>query len=224
MSFTLRANNAGLAPTFGAVTVTDTLPAGLSALSFGGPGWSCTLSPLQCGRSDVLSAGGSYPDLSLVVRASVGATGNVTNAASVLAPAEGSVNTGNNGASDVLTVQPKPNVTLSKTVRNVSTGGAAGTNASVRPGQTLEYCVRFQNTGGDAPGFTLQDDAPANTTALPSAYGPGLAAQLTLGSTTTLTGALDADAATLIGSRLTYTHGLLLLGQVGTVCFQATVN
>ncbi len=224
VSFTLRASNAGLAPTFGAVTVTDTLPAGLSALSFGGPGWSCTLSPLQCSRSDALAAGGSYPDLSLLVRAAVGSSGNLTNTASVLAPSEGSVNTGNNSASDVLSVQPKPNVTLSKTVRNVSTGGAAGTTTTARPGQTLEYCVRFQNVGGDAPNFTVQDDAPANTTALPSAYGPGLAAQLTLSSTTTLTGAIDADAATLIGPRLTYTHGLLLLGQVGTVCVQVTVN
>ena len=224
VSFTLRASNAGLAPTFGAVTLSDTLPAGLSALSFGGAGWNCTLSPLQCSRSDVLAAGSSYPDLSLVVRAAAASSGNVTNTASVLAPAEGSVNTGNNAASDVLTVQPKPNVTLSKTVRNVSAGGAAGTSTSVRPGQTLEYCVRFQNAGGDAPSFTLQDDAPANTTALPSAYGPGLAAQLTLSSTTTLTGAADTDAATLIGPRLTYTHGLLLLGQIGTICFQVTVN
>jgi len=224
-TFTLRVSNAGLAPSFGTVTLTDTLPASLTALSVTGSGWTCTLSPLQCTRSDALAPGGSYADVTLTVRANTGTNGNVTNTASVSSASEGSVNTGNNGASDTLTVQPRPNVKLTKSVRNVTTGAAAGTSVNASPGQTLEYCIAFQNTGGDAPNFQLKDDAPANTSALTGAYGAGLGVQLTLDSAvSTLSSAADTDAASLIGTRLTYTHGTLLQNQSGRVCFQVSVN
>ena len=39
----------------GTVTVTDTLPAGLSATAISGTGWACTLSTLICTRSDGLN-------------------------------------------------------------------------------------------------------------------------------------------------------------------------
>jgi uncharacterized repeat protein (TIGR01451 family) len=224
-SFTLRVSNAGPAASFGAVTVSDILPAGLSALSASGEGWTCTLAPLSCSRNDALIAGGNYPDLIIRVQVAAGTSGKLTNTASVLASAEGSQNTGNNSASDTLTVQPRPGVTLSKTVRNVSAGGAAGTSGTARPGDTLEYCIAFANTGGDAPDFRVQDDAPTNSRALPNAYGPGLAAQLTVGGTSsTLTAAADTDAASLISGRLMYAHGTLAQGQSGRVCFQVQVN
>jgi uncharacterized repeat protein (TIGR01451 family) len=228
-SFVLRVSNAGPAPTFGAVTVSDALPAGLTLvsttpISAGGTGWSCTPSPLQCSRSDVLAVGSSYPDLTVQVRAAPGSRGTLTNTASVAAASEASAQSGNNGASDVLTVQPPPSVILSKTVRNVSGSGAAGTANTAQPKQILEYCVTFRNNGGDAPDFTLLDDAPPGTTPLPDAYGAGLGVQLTLGSISTLTSTADADAASLVAGRLSYAHGKLLLGQVGTLCFQVSVN
>jgi uncharacterized repeat protein (TIGR01451 family) len=228
VTFTLSVKNAGLAPSFGTVTLADTLPAGLSALSISGPtggGWTCTLSPLQCTRSDVLAPGASYPDVTLQVRANAGTSGNVTNKGSVSNASEAASAAGNNNASDVLTIQPKPAVTLSKTVRNVSSGGAAGTTVNASPGQTLEYCISFVNTGGDAQNFSVADTAPGNSTALPNAYGAGLAVQLTVGSTiTTLTGAADTDAARLIAGQLSYAPGTLALGQSGKVCFQVRVN
>lgn len=54
-------------PTSQVVTVTDTLPAGLTASSIGGTGWSCTLSSLTCTRTDVLNTGGSYPAVTVAV-------------------------------------------------------------------------------------------------------------------------------------------------------------
>ena len=60
-TYTLTASNLGPGTTTGAVTVTDTLPAGLTATAIGGTGWSCTLTPLACTRSDALAAGNSYP-------------------------------------------------------------------------------------------------------------------------------------------------------------------
>ena len=71
---TLRVANTGADPTDGsAVTVTETLPAGLSALvnnpgagagpvAASGPGWTCTGGATsRCTRSDVLAAGRRVP-------------------------------------------------------------------------------------------------------------------------------------------------------------------
>ena len=53
--YTLLASNVGTAATTGTVTVTDTLPAGLTATALSGTGWSCTLATLTCTRSDALA-------------------------------------------------------------------------------------------------------------------------------------------------------------------------
>ena len=45
----------------GAITVTDTLPAGLTATAISGSGWVCVLATLTCTRSDSLPPGNSYP-------------------------------------------------------------------------------------------------------------------------------------------------------------------
>ncbi|MGW4518422.1 S8 family serine peptidase [Streptomyces sp. NPDC004393] len=61
----------GAGPTDGTtVTVQDTLPAGLTARSINGSGWTCTRATLTCTRSDVLGAGNSYPPITLTVNAS----------------------------------------------------------------------------------------------------------------------------------------------------------
>ena len=61
-TYTLTAHNVGAAATGGFfVTVTDTLPASLSATAMGGPGWVCTPATTSCTRSDTLAAGASYP-------------------------------------------------------------------------------------------------------------------------------------------------------------------
>jgi uncharacterized protein (TIGR03437 family) len=66
-TYTLTVTNVGQGPTTGLVTVTDTLPAGLTATAISGVGWSCTLVPLACTRSDVLAAGASYPVITVTV-------------------------------------------------------------------------------------------------------------------------------------------------------------
>ena len=42
--------------TTGDVTITDPLPAGLTATAFAGTGWTCTASPSSCTRSDSIAA------------------------------------------------------------------------------------------------------------------------------------------------------------------------
>jgi uncharacterized repeat protein (TIGR01451 family) len=66
-SYTLVASNVGPGATAGTVTVSDTLPAGLTARAISGTGWNCTLSFLSCTRSDTLAAGASYAPITVTV-------------------------------------------------------------------------------------------------------------------------------------------------------------
>jgi uncharacterized repeat protein (TIGR01451 family) len=102
-AYTITVTNSGSADTTGTVTVTDTLPAGLTATAFGGSGWSCLPLPsLSCSRSDVLAAGASYPDLTLTVNVALTAPGSVINTATVSGGGEG--NTGNDTADDLTNI------------------------------------------------------------------------------------------------------------------------
>jgi hypothetical protein len=77
----LSVTNVGGSSTNGSlVTVNDTLPSGWTAAGIGGPGWTCTLSSLQCTRSDVLSSGASYAPITILVSLT---NNNLTNTATV---------------------------------------------------------------------------------------------------------------------------------------------
>ncbi|HJQ98607.1 MAG TPA: hypothetical protein VJ826_09840, partial [Candidatus Polarisedimenticolaceae bacterium] len=103
-TYTIAASNVGTGPTSGTVTVGDALPSGLTATSFSGTGWSCTLAPLSCTRSDALAAGASYPVITLMVNVSASASSPLVNGASV--SGGGETNTGNDAANDVTTIDP----------------------------------------------------------------------------------------------------------------------
>jgi uncharacterized repeat protein (TIGR01451 family) len=74
-------NNAGAATTSGTVTVTDTVPSGLSLVSMAGTGWNCTGN--TCTRSDALVGGASYSPITATVNVSANATTPQVNQASV---------------------------------------------------------------------------------------------------------------------------------------------
>ena len=61
-TYNLAVTNNGPAATTGTVTVTDTLPAGLTATAITGTGWSCTLGTLTCTRSDVAGKRRELPE------------------------------------------------------------------------------------------------------------------------------------------------------------------
>ena len=82
-SYTLVVKNTGGSATSGFVTVTDTLPGGLTATGMSGAGWSCTLATLTCTRQDALAAGASYPSITLTVNVAASAGSPVINQASV---------------------------------------------------------------------------------------------------------------------------------------------
>lgn len=78
-AYTITVRNVGTGAGNGMVTVTDTIPAGLTAAGLGGPGWSCALSSAMCTRQDSLAAGSAYPPITLTANVPLGATSPVAN-------------------------------------------------------------------------------------------------------------------------------------------------
>jgi trimeric autotransporter adhesin len=152
-------NAAGMEREDNTVTVTDTLPAGLTYNSFSGTGWSCSNAAqvVTCTHGPTLDAGQSFPPLSLVVNVLEAAAASVTNTVSVSTPSYELV-TSNNSASDV-TATLDPNLSTStKTVLDVNGGEAS-------PGDTLRYTVTLtESAGGQAVNVSLTDNIPDNTT------------------------------------------------------------
>ena len=103
-AYSLGVSNRGTGPTAGVVTIADALPAGLTATALSGAGWTCSLGTLSCTRSDALSAGASYPVITLTVTVAGTADASVTNTATV--SGGGDADTTNNAASDVTMIAP----------------------------------------------------------------------------------------------------------------------
>jgi uncharacterized repeat protein (TIGR01451 family) len=81
-TYTLTVSNATGAPaTSGAVTVTETVPGGLTLVSMAGLGWTC--SGAACARSDALAGGATYPAITATVNVASGATSPEVNQVSV---------------------------------------------------------------------------------------------------------------------------------------------
>jgi len=129
--------------------------------------------------------------------------------------------TGSSSTAEDVTVRV-PVVTLTKTVQNITAGTAAGTTGTGLPGDTLEYCLAYANTGnGTATSVVLTDTVPTNVNTNLSAYGTGLGIQL---NGTNLTSAIDTDAATLSSTALKVTVGTIAVGATGKACFRASIR
>lgn len=94
-------------------------------------------------------------------------------------------------------------LTLSKAVRNVTTGGATGTSNAARPGETLEYIVTYSNLGSEPlTNIVIADSTPAYTLFVSASCGAPLPANLTACAVTTqpAAGAAGAIVWTLTGT------------------------
>lgn len=153
--FTIGVQNVGGAGTVGTITVTDTLPAGLTATAISGTGWSCTLATLTCTRSDALAPPSSYPSITLTVDVATNAPSSVTNVANV--SGGGDVNPSNNTASDPVTVVDGTDLAIAKT--------HAGNFYQTQVGAT--FTITVTNAGGAASSgtVTVGDTLPAGLTA-----------------------------------------------------------
>jgi len=128
--YTLTVKNLG-GNSFGTVTVTDQLPAGLTATYMYGYGWNCNLSTVTCTRNDSLSGGGTWDSISITVSISSSAGTSVVNTATVSGGADSNLT--NNTASDPTTIVQAPDLIL--------TVGHSGNFASGQTGKTFSIIV-----------------------------------------------------------------------------------
>ncbi|HVS82829.1 MAG TPA: Calx-beta domain-containing protein [Pyrinomonadaceae bacterium] len=103
-TYTITVTNSGNGPTSGTVSVSDTVPSGLTAIGISGTNWSCIQPAGPCTRSDAKAAGGSYEPITLTVNVAGNAPSSVTNFATV--SGGGEANTSNDTANDPTTINP----------------------------------------------------------------------------------------------------------------------
>jgi uncharacterized repeat protein (TIGR01451 family) len=76
-------NAAGAAPTSGPVTMTETVPSGLTLLGMsGGPTWNCSV-PASCTTNAVLNGGSTYPPIAITLSLPYNAPASIANQVSV---------------------------------------------------------------------------------------------------------------------------------------------
>lgn len=154
IDFTLAVTNHGKSDLPGPITVTDTLPAGLSYVSASGANWDCSADGkvITCTRSNGLAAGASAPDIT--VRAHVAADAGpavLTNVASVAGIAP-DPNPSNNTDSDKVNVVDEANVSITKTADPTS----------VSAGSVVTWTLTIANDGpSDADNVQVSDALPA---------------------------------------------------------------
>jgi uncharacterized repeat protein (TIGR01451 family) len=149
-TYTLGVSNAGNTDDPGPVTVTDTLPAGLSYVSGIGDGWSCSATGqvVTCTRAAGLAALGNT-SVALVVGVGAAAYPGVLNAATVQSGAE-DTNPDNNVAQDPATVLPRYDLSLDKELAAITDSRA-------------DWTLTVTNAGpNEAPaGTVVTDDLPS---------------------------------------------------------------
>jgi len=154
-TYSITATNSGAGATSGAVTVTDTLPAGLVPTGWSstpGSGWSCNIAAqvVTCTNSNVRNAGASYPAITVTVAVAQSAASSLTNTATV--SGGGQAVTSNDTSSDPTAVVSSSDLSLTKVTSNAGSG--LGTNAT--------FTVTVTNNGpSDATGVAVRDQLPA---------------------------------------------------------------
>ncbi len=171
-TYILRVTNVGTGATAGTVTLSDTLPTGLSYKAASGSGWTVSVSgsTVTATRADTLAANVSYPDLTLSVNVLPSAPSTLTNSATV--SGGGDTTPGNNTATDPTTVVAAAgSLTLGKAVRNVTQGSGFGESGVGAPGDVLEYRITFTARGNTLSNVVVRDTVPTSTRLVQNSYG-----------------------------------------------------
>jgi uncharacterized repeat protein (TIGR01451 family) len=121
--YTITVKNSGQGPTVGTVTVVDTPPVFLLPTAISGTGWTCTLSPLSCNRSDTLAPGASYPVITVTTNIGLGIGNSFFNTATV--SGGGETNTSNDTAIDTALLGPPIIITPHAATATVKAGSPA---------------------------------------------------------------------------------------------------
>ena len=176
LPFSLLVSNNGTGPTTGTVTVTDTLPAGLTLVDASGSGWSCSIAAatVTCSRSTVLAQAESYPAIQIRADVAADATSTVNEAT---VSGGGDTTPNDNVARDHVPISPagQPNLVMTKEHDGNFTQGQQG----------AAYRLSVTNSG-QAPTtglVTVTDNLPAGLTPT-SASGSGWACAIALQAVT----------------------------------------
>jgi uncharacterized repeat protein (TIGR01451 family) len=165
-------SNIGDLATLGAVVTQDSLPPSLTPVSATGTGWTCTSSGnFQCTRSDALSPGQSYPAIILTVNVATDAPPQISNIATV----NGGGGLINNSAGDLVQVDGRPDLTITKTH-----------SGDFIQGQQGSYTLAVRNIGRGASSnpVVVTDAVPTGLTPV-SASGSGWTCDPVSGQTLT---------------------------------------
>jgi uncharacterized repeat protein (TIGR01451 family) len=155
IDYEIEVENVGDATTVGTVTVSDTLPQGLTVDTVSGTGWTCSITPptpsrdFTCTRSQGLAPGNAYPVISLRADTDPGLTGAVTNTASVSGGSD--INYENNSGTDTTNTGHAADLVVTKSA-------APGT---IEVGDTSTFTITVRNNGpSTATGIGLDDPIP----------------------------------------------------------------
>jgi uncharacterized repeat protein (TIGR01451 family) len=138
-------SNVGTATTSGVVTVSDTLPTGLTATDVSGIGWTCTAGVTStCTQSTPLLFNNSYAPIFITVAIAADAPTSVVN--SVTVSGGGETNTANDTANDPTAIAA-PLVDL--------TSSLAGTAFAAQAETGVNYPILIQNNGNVSSNGTV---------------------------------------------------------------------
>jgi uncharacterized repeat protein (TIGR01451 family) len=114
--YTIVVTNAGPGTTAGQVTVTDTLPTGLTYAGSTGTGWTCTAAGqvVTCETVETRGPSLSFDDLTITVDVSTTAAPSVTNAVAVAGGSEVASLRGNNSSTDPTNITQFPDLSITK--------------------------------------------------------------------------------------------------------------
>jgi uncharacterized repeat protein (TIGR01451 family) len=149
-------NQPAASPTSGLVTVTDTLPSGLSLVSMAGLGWNCTGN--SCTRSDPLMGGASYPPITVTVDVTANAGTPVVNVASVSGGGSAT-----SSAQDSTTIADPPLLSITKT----------HTGSFAQGQMNAVYTLTVSNGAGPTSGTVTVTEMPPAGLTLVSMAGSG---------------------------------------------------
>lgn len=159
-SFSFGLTNTGASDAVQPITITDTLPSGMSFLSSTG-NWTCTLMPGNTQRVDCrldgtrrLPSGGTAPVLVLTVQLAASlTTGTITNTAVAATPTREST-LADNSASAAVTISQLTDLSITKTL-----------TSAVRIGDRSTFSLAVHNNGpSDAHAVTVVDVIPSSLT------------------------------------------------------------
>lgn len=152
-TYNISVTNNGPQSATGPITISDTLPSGLSYVSGSGTGWSCSAAGtvVTCTDAGPVASGTTMSAITLTVSVASGAVPNVTNTATVSSTTFDH-SAANNSSS------------VTKSVMNLVLSKAVSPTGTQLPGTDLTYTVTFTNSGGAAASsFVISDPIPANT-------------------------------------------------------------